>query len=474
MQEVRNRELTNWEGSLTWRPKVIAYPESDQDLISIAEHPDRYPSPIRALGSIHSTTRCTVAEGGTAVSMRRMNRILDIGEDTVAAQAGALYIDVAHELLEHGLQFYVNVELGNLSIGSAACGGTKDASMPDEFGQVCSYAIGMKVVTADGALLEVTEEDSELLQIMRSSYGLLGIVYEATFRVKPMQPMSVHHVGYSLRNFQNILADSEALEESMMLYLFPFLDKVTVEYRRYGPAGGKPNRLLWKFRNWVWKSAGPGFGYLVTKLLPIRRLRYALIDRFNQVLQSIVNRLLQDRYTLAADQIIRYPEKSNWTRYTFSIWAFPESEYPRILGDYFEFCRHHYQDHGYRCNLLNVAYRISQDQSSLFSYSFDGNVLTLDPVSTGDSGWEEFIVAYNEFCSARGGVPLFNQTRGITPPQAEKAFSGLAEGFPEGRLETFRDKRAQYDPRARFLSEYFRQVLDIRPEMEHLAERGES
>jgi FAD/FMN-containing dehydrogenase len=297
------------------------------------------------------------------------------------------------------------------------------------------------------------------MQMLRSSYGLMGIIYEATFRVRPVQPMSVHHVGYSLKEFQDLLEVTKAPDDSMMLYLFPFLDKITVEYRRYGLAGGKPNRLLWKFRNWVWKSAGPGFGYLITKLVPFRRLRYALVDRFNQVLQSIVNRLLQDRFTLAADQIIRYPDKSNWTRYTFSIWAFPEGEYPRILGEYFEFCRDHYQEHGYRCNLLNVAYRIAKDQSSLFSYSYESNVLTLDPVSTGDAGWEFFVSAFNEFCSSRGGTPLFNQTRGITAQQAEKAFGGPVTEFPDGRLVAFRDIRAKFDPEARFLSEYFRELL---------------
>jgi L-gulonolactone oxidase len=49
-----------------------------------------------------------MAEGGTAVLMREMNRILAIGPETVTAEAGALYIDVAKELQKHGLQFYVN------------------------------------------------------------------------------------------------------------------------------------------------------------------------------------------------------------------------------------------------------------------------------------------------------------------------------------------------------------------------------
>ena len=84
--------------------------------------------------------------------MSKMNRILEIGTDTVTVQAGAIYIDVAHELEKHNLQFYVNTEIGSLSVGSAACAGTKDASMPGEFGQVGSYITRIKMVLPSGEL----------------------------------------------------------------------------------------------------------------------------------------------------------------------------------------------------------------------------------------------------------------------------------------------------------------------------------
>ena len=450
------KPVQNWGGSIRSFPKIVVQAETVEDIVDIVRDPQRFPSPVRAVGSNHSTTRCGVADQGTVVAMTQMNQILEINHDemTVTAQAGALYIDVAHQLLEHNLQFYVNVELGNLTLGSAACGGTKDASMPGEYGQVCSYAVGIKLVTDSGGRMEVTEEnDPELMRVMRSSYGLFGILYEVTFKVKQLRPLSVHHITYSLRDFETQLPALIGEGQSMMLYLFPFLDKVSVEYRRYGDAVGRPNRLLWRFRNQTWKNIGPGYGYLVTKLVPIKSIRYRLIDRFNQVLQFIVKSLLRDRNTVPSDQIIRYPEKSNWLRYTFSIWAFPEEEYPIILREYFAFCQNYYRENGYRCNLLNVAYRISEDKSSLFSYSFNGNVLTLDPVSTGDRGWEDFLIAYNEFCSERGGVPLFNQTRGITPSQAKKAFGD--------RLNGFREYRERLDASNRFLNDYFRQVIDV-------------
>jgi hypothetical protein len=37
------------------------------------------------------------------------------------------------------------------------------------------------------------------------------------------------------------------------------------------------------------------------------------------------------------------------------------------------------------------------------SYAWDGPVMTIDPVSTGNPGWNEFIGAYNEFCADRNG-----------------------------------------------------------------------
>ena len=63
------------------------------------------------------------------------------------------------------------------------------------------------------------------------------------------------------------------------------------------------------------------------------------------------------------------------------------------------------------------------------------------------------MIAYNEFCSERGGVPLFNQTRGITPSQAKKAFGD--------RLNGFREYRERLDASNRFLNDYFRQVIDV-------------
>lgn len=451
MQAQSGLEMRNWEGSIVWHPAVIVYPESVDDIITIMKNPQQYPAPVRVVGSHHSTTLVNVADGGTMVVMTKMNRILNIGRDTVTTEAGALLIDVAQTLREHMLQFYVNVELGNLTMGSAACGGTKDASMPGEFGQVCSYASVIKMVTPAGELVTIDESQPELLQVARSSYGLFGVIYEVTFKVRPLKPMKTYHETYSLDEFIRRLPELKARNESMMLYLAVFLNSLTVEYRVYQDSDETAMRSFWRLRNKIWKTVGPGYSAILSRYFPFPTVRYFLIDNFYRIIQILLDTIGNGAATIAEDQLIRYPQKGGWNKYTFSIWAFPEEDYPRMIRAYYEFCHKYYRDTGYRADLMNVGYRIFKDTSSLLSYSYDGDVMTLDPVSTGNPGWEDFLHAYNEFCSENGGIPLFNQTKHILPEQARRAFGD--------RLKTLEEYRAKFDPDKRLLNPYFAEIL---------------
>lgn len=445
--------VTNWFGNITSTPAVVVEAASVDDIVAVLKNPGQYPSPVRAVGSNHSTSPCGTADGGTLIKMSGMNAILAISNDTVTAQGGAIYIDVAQALEKQNLQFYVNTEIGSLSVGSAACCGTKDASMPGEYGQVNSYITSVKMVLPTGDLLTVTSDQTELIEQVRSSYGLFGIVYEATFQVRPILPMAVHHETFKLADFTAQLPALKARGESMMFYIFPFDGLITIEFRHYNPgASGIPNRISWPLRNYMWAVAGPLFCSQVTSQIADKDIRYGVINSFCAMWRFKLENLVTGDYTIAADQIIRYPLVADASRYTFSFSAFPEAQFADALTAYFAFCQQYYQQQGYRTNMLNVGYWIAQDQNSLLSYSYDGPVMTIDPVSTGDPGWSDFLVAYNQFCASHGGIPLFNQTDAITPAQVQAALGD--------RLKTFAAARKTYDPDGRLLNAYFREMLD--------------
>ena len=444
--------VTNWFGDVVSHPQVVVEASSKEEIIAILKDPVKYPSPVRAVGSNHSTPPCGAADGGTLIKMTNMNNIVNISDQTVTAQAGAILVDVAHALEKRQMQFYVNTEIGSLSMGSAACAGTKDGSFFGEYGQVGSYLTEVEMILPSGEILEVDESQPELLQQIRSSYGLFGIVTAATFRIRPILPMAVHHETFKIPDFLQKLPELWARNESMMYYLFPFDDLITVEFRKYNPgASGSPNRIIWPLRNYMWATAGPRFCYQVDGEIADKTIRYGVIDSFCALWRFKLENIVDSDNTVATDQIIRYPKVSDDSRYTFSLWAFPEEQYATVLPAYVQFCKDYYQQKGYRTNMLNVGYRISKDQQSLLSYSYDGNVMTVDPVSTANPGWEDFLDAYNVFCAARGGKALLNQTARLKRSQVQNSLGD--------RLKKFAAVRKTYDPGNRLLNSYFQDLL---------------
>ena len=222
-----------------------------------------------------------------------------------------------------------------------------------------------------------------------------------------------------------------------------------------GPPGthqsGKPDHFAWQLRNHIWGTFGPKFGHDVEQSFSNPTIRYGIIDTFNAAWRLQLETIVSSDNTIPGDQIIDYPDPSNDSRYTFSLFAFPEDAWPVAMTDFYKFCNDYYKQTGYRSNLLYVGYYIAKDQKALLSYSWDTAVMTIDPVSTGNTGWDTFIDAYNQFCIARGALPLPNQTPGLTPAMLQQALGS--------RLQTLSDVRKQYDPTNRMLNSYFSGLL---------------
>jgi FAD/FMN-containing dehydrogenase len=248
----RDVTIKSWDGTWTYHPKVIVAPESAEDLVETLTDEVRFPAPVRPAGSMHSTARMNGDDGGTMVDMTKMNRILHFTEDTVTVEAGATYIVVSDALKDRGLQFHVTTEIGNVTLGAMATAATKDSSFPGGFGQVSSYVTAVRLVTPQGKLREINERDNpEEMQIIRSSYGLMGIVYEVTIRVRPTTALSVRHYSLSLDNFRRYYPIYKARGFAVMYYIFPYVKRVLVELRKeadFAVSLGLPQPLLAQIR----------------------------------------------------------------------------------------------------------------------------------------------------------------------------------------------------------------------------------
>src|SRR5215203_283593 len=119
--------IVNYDGSISMTPRQVVRPETVAEIQSILRDTARFPSPVRAMGSCHSLTPC-VATDGTIIDMKGMNKVITIDEagKTFTAQAGLQFVAASDALRERDLQFMTNIEIGNMTLGSAACCHTKD------------------------------------------------------------------------------------------------------------------------------------------------------------------------------------------------------------------------------------------------------------------------------------------------------------------------------------------------------------
>lgn len=311
-------EISNWFGDLKSMPTKIVPVRSAAEIAAILQDEANYPSPVRAIGSGHSCTECGEAEGGTVLLMRGLAGIKEIGDEELRVDAGAVHLDMARALEAAGKQFYVNTEIGSLTAGSAACCGTKDASMPSEFGMVGSYVTGVRMIMPDGTDRAFSDaEDPAMMQLIRSSYGTFGIIHEVTFRIRPLRHVKVYHETFKIRDFIDRLSGLFARNESMMYYIFPFEDLITVEFRSYQPdLSPSPNRTSWFLRNLGWANLAPRVGH-ADSFLP-RSFRNELLTATDAAWRATLETFVQQEYTVPADQIISYPTVADERRYTFT------------------------------------------------------------------------------------------------------------------------------------------------------------
>ncbi len=444
--------IKTWDGTWTYHPRVLVTPESAEDLVEILTDVVRFPSPVRPAGSMHSTARMNGDDGGTMVDMKAMNRILHFTDDTVTVEAGVSYIVVSNALKERGLQFHVTTEIGNVTLGAMACAATKDSSFPGGFGQISSYVTGVRLVAPNGKLREITErDDPKEMQLIRSSYGLFGIIYEVTIKVRPTTALSVRHYSLSIDNFRRYYPIYKARGFAVMYYIFPYVKRVLVELRKDNPEVPPTSRRRWSYRNRFWRKYGPAVTLWIERSTTNPKLR-ALADKLHFFLlrQALVLVVRSDR-TWPHAQVINYPREPGANKYLFSMWAFREAGFFDILEQYCNFCIAYEAKTGFRCNLPSVGYSIARDVEALLSYSWEGATLSIDPASTGGPEWEEFLHHYNDFCSERRGSPLLNQTPFLTRDQVRRAFST--------RLQQFAARRREVDPKDRMLDSYFRELL---------------
>ena len=171
---------TNWVGNQSCSPAEIAAPSSEDevdDLVAGATH-------VRVAGAGHSFTP-VVATDGLLLDLTGLPHIRSIDPEhgRVVVGPATTVGEFGEPLWAAGLQLANQGDIVAQQIAGAVATATHGSGV--RLGCFSSSVRRMRIVTADGSVVEVDERDPDLLHAAQVSVGMLGVVTELELATPP-------------------------------------------------------------------------------------------------------------------------------------------------------------------------------------------------------------------------------------------------------------------------------------------------
>ena len=405
--------------------------------------------PLRIRGAGTSCTDCNESPGGSILTTTGLDRItnIDAYNHTVTAQAGVRLGTLVTALAEQGMELIGCPDQPERTLGGSLASPCVGPGIGARAACLSSQVAAMKIVTVTGKVMNVTEDKKHLLNAFRMSYGTLGVIYEATLKVRPIATFTASHRGISTEKFADVVGRLSDADVGLKFYVLPHRDRVYLDLRRYESDPGNAWRTPWKIKDWGESTVLPQVFKSLNRVMPIPSVRYQLMDSISAATHGLVN----SRFVKTGNNASVRRRRKTPANLQYSTWCFPASDFALVVKAYATFCREMLERTGYRCDLPAVGFRVAQDPTALLSPSFDEPVVALQTTSTQQKGWDDFVIDLTAFAENWGGTPLFHQTRAFRAEYAARAYGS--------RLEFFRKIRRQLDPEKRLLNPYLAQCF---------------
>ena len=179
-------------------PEVVVHAQNVDDVSKTLRFANEHQIPVTPQGArVGYVGGCVPSRGGIALSLAKMNRIIEIKtEDGVAVVEPGVITGHLQAAVRKLGWFYPPdpASLKECSLGgniATNAGGPRCL----KYGVTRHYVLGLQAVLADGSIVEAggrchkNKTGFDLVGLMVGSEGLLGVVTQATLRIIPHPPM---------------------------------------------------------------------------------------------------------------------------------------------------------------------------------------------------------------------------------------------------------------------------------------------
>lgn len=174
-------------------PELVIQPGCTEEVSQILAYADQEHLPVTTRGAGTGLCGgCVPIHGGIVMSTMRMNKILEIDEQTMNAvlQPGVLLMEIIEEAANHNLLYAPDPGEKSASVGGNVmtnAGGMRAV----KYGVTRDYVRGLEVVLADGSVLTLGGKTSKnssgysLKDLIVGSEGTLAVVTKITMKLLP-------------------------------------------------------------------------------------------------------------------------------------------------------------------------------------------------------------------------------------------------------------------------------------------------
>ncbi len=240
-----------WNGAIDRRPAVIARCTTAADVAAAIRFARRHDLVIAVRGGGHSIPGLSVCDDGMMIDLQPMKEIeVDPVERVARAGAGVVWGELDRATQEHGLAV-TGGEVSDTGIAGLTLGGGF-GWLKRTCGLACDNLIEAKVVTADGRVVNASQDEhSGLFWALRGGGGNFGVVTRFTYRLHPVGPMlyggAVVHPGEQAGDVLRFMRDlSEEVPDEVSLMVALVVAPPVPEFPAslHGRANRRPRRLL--------------------------------------------------------------------------------------------------------------------------------------------------------------------------------------------------------------------------------------
>ena len=183
MKQNKNGTWVSWNENVTYNYKSLFKVTTEKELQDVIKNSEK----VRVFGTKQSSA--DIASGlETLLDITTYNKILhfDDAEHKVTVQSGVILGDLLEAIEAKGWCIPCLPDINTITIGGALATGTHGTSGK----LLCEYMTSCSMVLADGSLKVIDEKD-KLIDAVRVSLGVLGVMSEITFKCEPIYTLHV-------------------------------------------------------------------------------------------------------------------------------------------------------------------------------------------------------------------------------------------------------------------------------------------